>query len=88
MSPTDNDFFEAYKHLDKLCCEVLNCSNGVSTYIEQMEASPSGRRLVPAWDSDYSALKHIRWVRNQIAHDTTGCAISSESDVLLPSYSH
>ena len=33
----DNEFFEAYKRLDRLCSDIYGCRNGVSQYIEDME---------------------------------------------------
>lgn len=81
MNQNDIDFFEAYKHLDKLCGEIFNCNNGVSAYILEMEKSPKGQYYVDSWLSDYKALKHIKWVRNQIAHDTTNCIWSNNEDL-------
>ncbi len=43
--------------------------NGISGYIEDMESHPRGAYQVVGWDDDYKALKHYRWVRNQIAHE-------------------
>lgn len=83
MEQIDNKFFEEYKRLDKLCGEIFSCRNGVSEYITQMECANQGRYKVSSWDNDYKALKHIRWVRNQIAHDTTGHTICTESDLLF-----
>lgn len=83
MEPLDNKFFESYKHLDKLCGEIFCCQNGVSEYISQMEKTPYGRNKVASWDNDYKTLKHLRWVRNQIAHDITGHLISTQKDLLL-----
>ena len=37
MQPADNDFFEEYKRLDRLCADMYSCQNGVSEYINQME---------------------------------------------------
>lgn len=81
MNQIDNDFFEAYKHLDKLCGEIFDCNNGVNQYITQMENTPRGSRLVPMWDHFYKDLKHIRWIRNRIAHDTGDSCISSNEDL-------
>ena len=36
---------------------------------------------ISSWDSDYKMLKHLRWVRNRIAHDTDDYQISSISDI-------
>ena len=44
MQAIDNEFFEAYKRLDRLCSDIYGCRNGVSQYIEDMErASDQGR---------------------------------------------
>lgn len=82
MESLDNEFFETYKRLDKLCREIFDCQNGVSEYISQMENTPKGRNKVASWDSDYKALKHLRWLRNRIAHDTTEGSISKQDDIL------
>ena len=83
MNEIDITFFEAYKRLDKLCMDLLSSNTGVSEYISQMEASTSGQRYVPSWNNDYQMLKHLRWVRNQIAHDITGGTISDEADLTM-----
>lgn len=82
MKRTDNRFFEEYKRLDKLCGEMLSCKNGVSRYIAEMEAEERARDIIPSWKTDHKTLKHLRWVRNQIAHDTSDAAISDEDDLL------
>ena len=78
----DNDFFEAYKRLDKLCSEMYACQNGVSEYIAQMERlAYNGQYRVSSWNNDYKSLKHVRWVRNQIAHDSGAFQISEPDDL-------
>ena len=78
----DNDFFEAYKRLDKLCSEMYSYQNGVSEYIAQMERHTyKGQYRVPTWNNDYKQLKHVRWVRNQIAHDSGSYQISEVGDL-------
>lgn len=62
-------FIESYKHLEKLCGEVLNNDRRISAYIDEMKALPRGSYLVRGWDDDLKQLKHYRWVRNQIAHE-------------------
>lgn len=63
-------FQEAYKRLDKLCKDYFSSANGVSEYIRQMETVPwSSYRYVSAWEYDYKMLKHIRWIRNRLAHE-------------------
>lgn len=76
MQKLQQDFFEEFKRLDAICRDMLGAERGVSAYIEQMEEAPAALRLrVPGWEDDYYALKHLRWVRNKIAHETgfTGC---------------
>lgn len=62
-------FIESYKHLDKLCGEILNDDRRVSAYIDEMRDTPRGYNLVPGWEEDLKKLKHYRWVRNRIAHE-------------------
>lgn len=82
MHIADNVFFEAYKRLDKLCSEMYSCQNGVSEYIAQMERETyQGQYRVSSWNTDYKMLKHIRWVRNQIAHDFGLYQISEPEDL-------
>ena len=78
----DNEFFEAYKHLDNLCSDIYGCRNGVSQYIEDMEhVSYQERLAVPSWEQVYKMLKHLRWVRNRIAHDSGEIQICEECDI-------
>ena len=77
-------FIESYKHLEKLCGEVLNDNRRISAYIYEMENTPRGSSLVRGWDYDLKQLKHYRWVRNQIAHepDCTEQNMCDESDAV------
>ena len=78
------DFQEEYKRLDRLCKDYLSIAEGVSEYIRQMEATPwSNRRYVLTWEDDYKQLKHVRWVRNQLAHEvgTLNSDICTEDDL-------
>lgn len=71
MKKRDIDFFERYKKLDVFIGDMFSCNNGVSEYINKMEqTSFSLQKKVKTWDSDYKTLKHLRWVRNKIAHET------------------
>lgn len=81
MNQRDNEFFEEYKNLDKLCGEILNCEKGVSTYITIMEESTPCKTAGTIWNGDYKLLKHLRYVRNQIAHDTGDSAVSTDEDL-------
>ncbi len=82
MNELDSEFFEAYKSLDRLCSDIYSCLNGVSEYIRDMESKASvGRYKISSWESDYKQLKHVRWVRNQIAHDSSISRISEPADL-------
>ena len=62
-------FMRAYKHLEKLCGDVMGDQRRISAYIEEMETMWMGSRYVPGWTADLKKLKHYRWVRNQIVHN-------------------
>jgi len=62
-------FIDSYKHLEKLCGEVLNDDRRLTAYIDEMENTPNGFRYIPSWNEDLKKLKHYRWVRNQISHE-------------------
>ncbi len=62
-------FMASYKHLEKLCGDVMGDQRRLSAYIEEMERKPMGPRYVAGWNEDLRNLKHYRWVRNQIVHD-------------------
>ena len=62
-------FMSSYKHLEKLCGEVMNDERKVSAYIDEMVNTPQGAGRVAGWNEDLKRLKHYRWVRNQIVHE-------------------
>ena len=62
-------FIDSYKHLEKICGEVLNDDRRLSAYIDEMRNSPRGSFYVRGWDNDLKQLNHYRWIRNQIAHE-------------------
>ena len=67
------EFIESYKHLEKICGEILNDERKISAYIDEVINTPNGSHLVNGWDKDLQKLKHYRWIRNQIAHES-GCS--------------
>ena len=84
MQGQDSRFFEEYKRLDKLCGERLRSRNGVSAYIAEMERKAArGRTAVPSWASDDKALKHLRWVRNRLAHESAESRVSTAEDLAV-----
>lgn len=62
-------FIEAYKHLEKLCGEVLDDDRRISAYIDEMINKPRGQYIISGWNEDLKKLKHYRWVRNKITHE-------------------
>ena len=37
MTRINDEFMEAFKHLDKICKEMFNAEKGVTSYIDEME---------------------------------------------------
>lgn len=63
-------FINSYKRLEKICSEIMDVDvHGVSTYIDEMLNMENGNDYVVGWQEDLKALKHYRWMRNQIAHE-------------------
>lgn len=82
LHPLDNEFFDEYKRLDCLCSDMYSSRGGVGLYIEDMERNAfDGRHLVTSWEDTYIKLKHLRWVRNRIAHDPGQLNICTEQDI-------
>ena len=71
MNPYNNNFFEEFKRLDKLCCGIYQTDRGgVTSYIEDMKAAAwFDSRAVPNWERDLAKLKQLRHYRNQLAHE-------------------
>lgn len=63
-------FQEKYKQLDFLCKDIFASKDGVSVYISEMELTNfQFRRYVYDWENIYKQLIHLRWIRNQLAHE-------------------
>ena len=62
-------FLSAYKHLEKLCGEVMGDERKISAYIDEMYSTPRGWKVVAGWDEDLRKLKQYRRIRNQIVHE-------------------
>lgn len=64
-------FLEEYKYVDAICRDMLGSEKGVSAYIDPLDETPmTVRYWIAELNDEYRQLKHIRWVRNQIAHST------------------
>ena len=70
MRELNVDFMNLYISVDNFIRDAYDSPEGVSEYIRQMEKKEAAGRLkVAAWDRDYKALKHLRWIRNQLTHE-------------------
>lgn len=70
MNNLNVQFFEQYKIVEKICSEMYGIHNGLSQYINEMEAvSYYHRNQVSGFDSDLARLKRLRYLRNQLAHN-------------------
>ena len=82
MQAQDDRFFEEFKRLEQLCSDMFACQSGVSAYIAEMEdRAAAGRARVSTWNDDLKGLKHVRWVRNQLAHGTGTERLSGAEDL-------
>lgn len=71
MDAIQIELLEEYKYVDAICRDMLGTKKGVSAYIEQLDETPmTVRYWITEWNDEYRQLKHIRWLRNQIAHST------------------
>ncbi len=62
-------FFEEYTKTEKICSEIFNEKNGVTSYIEEMgKVSSSVSGKISLWDDDLKRLKDYRHLRNMLAH--------------------
>ncbi len=61
MNVIDNNFFEEYKHLNKLLTE-MGYDDGINEYISLLESKGL------TCNKDYKQLKRCRYLRNQLAH--------------------
>lgn len=81
MDAIQVELLEEYKYVDKICQEMLGAGKGVTAYIEQLDKTPvTVRYWITEWNDEYRQLKHIRWLRNQIAH-STGTVDCTRSDL-------
>ena len=79
MNAVEVRFLEEYKSTDALCMDIYGC--GISDYINAMEeTSAEYRGVIGGWKDTYYSLKHLRWLRNRITHDTVATECS-EKDI-------
>ena len=64
------DFLDLYNNVDSFLKDAYSSNNGVTNYIQEMERQfEDGNKYVQNWRIDYDRLKHMRWLRNQFAHE-------------------
>ena len=81
MRELNINFMDLYKRTDRFIKDAYSSSTGVSEYIRLMEfCFNRGNANIQGWKNDYYKLKHIRWIRNQLAHE-----VSYDSDICLKS---
>lgn len=81
MTKLDQSFFDEYKQLDKLLCDCYMTDAGVTPYIEEMTNNDTeGRARVSSWQRDLRELKHLRYLRNKLAHETEG-GLAEQKDI-------
>lgn len=70
MLELNQRFLELYKRTDHFIRDAYSSRDGISKYIELMEANRfKGTWKIQSWTEDYKMLKHVRWIRNQYAHE-------------------
>lgn len=79
MGEYNLSFLESYKHLEKICGDIMKDERRVSAYIDAMAQKPKGSFYVSGWNDDLKHLKHYRWVRNKITHEP-GCTEQNMCD--------
>lgn len=71
MNEVEIELLKEYKHLEKLLSDAFKVQHGISEYIERLEKNKYlGSRIVSSWMNDYYSLKHVRYIRNKITHDS------------------
>ena len=82
MNKLEVKFFDEYKFVDNICRDMFRSNQGVTEYIKQMEVMDAeGSRSVVNWREKYKKLKHLRWLRNKIAHES-GAPDLTENDLI------
>ena len=78
MQSIDMEYFNEYKSVEKICNEMYG-ENGVSAYINDMQNCTSREKsFIVNWDKKLKDLKHLRWLRNQIAHPNDSYEVTQQ----------
>ncbi|MBP5303914.1 MAG: hypothetical protein J6Z00_03405 [Clostridia bacterium] len=77
MRDLNVNYFDLYKQLDNAIKQSFQTKDGVTEYINRMvENSLKGAAYIKNWDAQLKALKRLRWIRSQLAHE-----VSFDSDI-------
>lgn len=94
MTPTDNEFYEAYKKSASFCDDLYqkerekNYKSGIKYYIEDMEHTPfSVARMIPNWNSDLKKLKYLLYLRISSAMISIHLLVRSLPQMILCGFS-
>ena len=79
MYSSDAEFFSKYKKMDNMVKDMYG-PGGISRYIELLEQNRSNYIISKNWEF-YRQLKHLRWVRNQIAHSDEKDSFATAEDM-------
>lgn len=71
MRKIEIEFMDLYKDTDNLCKEVFSYDKGITDYINAMKDNDKkGSATLSYWKDELKTLKHLRWLRNKIAHES------------------
>lgn len=78
MQDIDLEYLNEYKFVEKICNDMYG-DRGISAYIEIMENTTNSEKFfIHNWDNYYKMLKHLRWLRNQVAHETSSYEVTNQ----------
>ena len=82
------DFFDEFKKLDNILKDIYRENSegklGITLYLCDMDNNFSqGSKKIMGWEADYKRLKHIRHIRNELAHSNISLSdeICSKEDI-------
>ncbi len=63
------NFFKTYKSVDNICKDMYSSDDGVTAYINEMQACTNTSFQTENWKEDFTRLNDVRDKINQIAHE-------------------
>lgn len=84
MKNLNQQFFEEYKKLDKLCKEIYGAKVGITNYIDDMKAVSSYEQSkIMGFEQSLKQLITARHLRNQLSHDVGAfdSDLATETDI-------